>query len=107
MRRPERPNIPRAKRDGLDLDLAAVCAAGPERARADDHYRLKTYGVCPQRQDDRFMVRLRVAGGPARPGRRSAPRRNRACVRGRVGAPHHPAEHRAALGATRRRARAV
>lgn len=58
-----RPDIPRAKRDGLDLDLAAVCAAGPGALRAEDHYRLKTYGVCPQRQDDRFMVRLRVAGG--------------------------------------------
>lgn len=59
----ERPNIPRAKREGLDLDLATVCAAGPAALSPDDHYRLKTYGVCPQRQDDRFMVRLRVAGG--------------------------------------------
>jgi sulfite reductase beta subunit-like hemoprotein len=58
-----RPNIPRAKRAGLDLDLDAVCAAGPDALDADDHYRLKTYGVCPQRDDGRFMVRLRVAGG--------------------------------------------
>ncbi len=58
-----RPDIPRAKRDGLDLDLSAVCAAGPSALAPDDHYRLKTYGVCPQRDDDRFMVRLRVAGG--------------------------------------------
>ena len=58
-----RPDIPRAKRAGLDLDLAAVCAAGPAALSPDDHYRLKTYGVCPQRHDDRFMVRLRVAGG--------------------------------------------
>jgi sulfite reductase beta subunit-like hemoprotein len=63
-KRPDvRPNIPRAKRDGLDLDLDAVCSAGPSALAADDHYRLKTYGVCPQRHDDRFMVRLRVAGG--------------------------------------------
>jgi sulfite reductase beta subunit-like hemoprotein len=58
-----RPDIPRAKREGLDLDLDAVCAAGPGALSADDHYRLKTYGVCPQRDDDHFMVRLRVAGG--------------------------------------------
>jgi sulfite reductase beta subunit-like hemoprotein len=58
-----RPDIPRAKRDGLDLDLDTVCAAGAGALTADDHYRLKTYGVCPQRDDDRFMVRLRVAGG--------------------------------------------
>lgn len=58
-----RPNIPRAKRDGLDLELDAVCAAGPGALGPDDHYRLKTYGVCPQRDDDRFMVRLRVAAG--------------------------------------------
>lgn len=58
-----RPNIPRAKREGLDLDLEAVCAAGPDALQPDDHYRLKTYGVCTQRQDDRFMVRLRIAAG--------------------------------------------
>jgi sulfite reductase beta subunit-like hemoprotein len=58
-----RPNIPRAKRAGLDLDLAAVCAAGPAALEPDDHYRLKTYGVCTQRQDDLFMVRLRVPAG--------------------------------------------
>lgn len=58
-----RPDIPRAKRAGLDLDLDAVCAAGPANLTPDDHYRLKTYGVCTQRQDDLFMIRLRVAGG--------------------------------------------
>ena len=40
-----------------------MCAAGTGALESDDHYRLKTYGVCPQRDDDRFMVRLRVAGG--------------------------------------------
>jgi sulfite reductase beta subunit-like hemoprotein len=58
-----RPNIPRAKRDGLDVDLAGLCEAGPAALEPDDHYRLKTYGVCAQRQDDRFMIRLRVAAG--------------------------------------------
>src|SRR6266540_515176 len=58
-----RPNIPRAKRTGLDVDLARLCEAGPAALEPDDHYRLKTYGVCAQRQDDRFMIRLRVAAG--------------------------------------------
>ncbi len=58
-----RPNIPRAKRTGLDLDLESLCARGPSVLEPDDHYRLKTYGVCAQRQEDRFMIRMRVAGG--------------------------------------------
>jgi sulfite reductase beta subunit-like hemoprotein len=58
-----RPDIPRAKRDGLDLDLAAVCAAGPAALSPEDHYRLKTYGICTQRDADLFMVRLRVTAG--------------------------------------------
>lgn len=58
-----RPDIPRAKRAGLDIDLATLCAAGPDALEPDDHYRLKTYGVCAQRQADRFMIRMRVAGG--------------------------------------------
>ena len=53
----------RAKRAGLELDLDAICAAGPGALEPDDHYRLKTYGVCAQRQDDRFMIRMRVVGG--------------------------------------------
>lgn len=58
-----RPSPPRAKRAGLDLDLPALCAAGPQALEPDDHYRLKTYGVCAQRHDDRFMLRMRVVGG--------------------------------------------
>jgi sulfite reductase beta subunit-like hemoprotein len=57
------PDIPRAKREGLDLDLAAIATAGPSALTPDDHYRLKTYGVCAQRHTDLFMVRLRVPGG--------------------------------------------
>lgn len=30
---------------------------------ADDRYSLKTWGVCPQQQEHRFMVRVRVVGG--------------------------------------------
>lgn len=59
----DRPNPARAKRAGVDLDLDAVCAAGPGALEPDDHYRLKTYGVCAQRHEDLFMLRMRVAGG--------------------------------------------
>lgn len=57
------PDIPRCKREGLELDLEAVCAAGSADLTADDHYRLKTYGVCRQRHDGLFMIRLRVTAG--------------------------------------------
>jgi len=60
---PGRPNPARAKRAGLDLDLDAVCSRGPASLEPDDHYRLKTYGVCAQRHEDLFMVRMRVTGG--------------------------------------------
>ena len=29
----------------------------------EDRYALKTNGICPQRHDGRFMVRVRVPGG--------------------------------------------
>lgn len=61
-----RPDIPRAKRAGLDLDLGRLCAPGPRALEPDDHYRLKTYGVCAQRHQDRFMIRMRVPGGQLR-----------------------------------------
>src|SRR5437763_40686 len=63
MRGATRPDPARAKRAGLDLDLDTVCARGSAALAPDDHYRLKTYGVCAQRHDDLFMVRMRVAGG--------------------------------------------
>jgi len=60
---PDRPHPPRAKRAGLDLDLPRICSLGPGALEPDDHYRLKTYGVCAQRHDDLFMLRMRVPGG--------------------------------------------
>lgn len=61
-----RADIARAKRAGLDLDLADLCARGTVALEDDDHYRLKTYGVCAQRDDDLFMIRMRVAAGVLR-----------------------------------------
>ncbi|GIU85268.1 MAG: ferredoxin--nitrite reductase [Acidimicrobiales bacterium] len=62
----------RAKREGLTLDLDRVAAAGPAALTPDDHYRLKTYGVCAQRHTDLFMLRMRVPGGRLSPRQVSA-----------------------------------
>lgn len=58
-----KPDIPRAKREGLAVDLTRLERDGDGWLSAEDRYRLKTYGVCNQKQDRVFMVRIRVAGG--------------------------------------------
>lgn len=60
---PIRPDIPRAKREGLAIDLDAVSALDPDALSPEDHYRLKTYGICAQRHAGVFMLRIRVPGG--------------------------------------------
>lgn len=57
------PNIPAAKRAGLPVDLDRLAAEGDGWLTPDDRYSLKTWGVCPQSQPHRFMVRVRVPGG--------------------------------------------
>ncbi len=57
------PNIPAAKRAGLPVDLERMATEGDGWLSADDRYSLKTWGVCPQQQDHRFMVRVRIPGG--------------------------------------------
>lgn len=57
------PNIPAAKRAGLPVDLDRLAAEGDGWLTPDDRYALKTWGVCPQSQPHRFMVRVRVPGG--------------------------------------------
>ncbi|MCU1499095.1 MAG: hypothetical protein JWM47_3048 [Acidimicrobiales bacterium] len=57
------PNIPAAKRAGLPVDLDRMATEGDGFLTPDDRYSLKTWGVCPQSQDHRFMVRVRVPGG--------------------------------------------
>ncbi len=57
------PNIPAAKRAGLPVYLDRMAAEGDGFLGADDHYSLKTWGICPQSQDHRYMVRVRVPGG--------------------------------------------
>lgn len=58
-----KPDIPRAKREGLAIDLTRLERDGDGWLSAEDRYRLKTYGVCNQKQDRVFMIRIRVAGG--------------------------------------------
>lgn len=57
------PNIPAAKRAGLPVDIERMATEGDGFLEIDDRYSLKTWGVCPQSQDHRFMVRVRVPGG--------------------------------------------
>src|SRR5919206_891333 len=57
------PDIPKAKRDGLNVDLARLAAEGDGWLTPEDRYALKTYGVCAQDQDHVFMVRIRIPGG--------------------------------------------
>jgi sulfite reductase beta subunit-like hemoprotein len=57
------PNIPAAKRSGLRVDLDRLVTEGDGWLTPEDRYALKTHGICPQRHDGRFMVRVRVPGG--------------------------------------------
>ena len=57
------PDYDKIKQEGLTLDLAQVAAAGYEALEPDDSYRLKTYGICTQRHEGYFMIRIRVPHG--------------------------------------------
>jgi sulfite reductase beta subunit-like hemoprotein len=50
---------------GVDVDLLAKSEF--EAISEEDRYRLKTQGVCAQRQVGVFMLRIRVPGGKATP----------------------------------------
>ena len=101
------PNIPRAKREGSTSTSAAVCAAGTVGAR-------RRRPLPPQDLRRVPATRRRPVHGAAprrrrcaRPGAGRRARRRGTCVRGRLGALHHPPERGAALGALGRRARAL
>lgn len=58
--------IEQIKGEGLELDLHATTAGGFKDISADDLYRLKTFGLCsPRKQEQDFMIRIRVPGGAA------------------------------------------
>ncbi len=53
------------KTAGLAVDVDLLAQNGFESISEDDRYRLKTQGVCAQRQVGVFMLRIRVPGGAA------------------------------------------
>ena len=54
------------KTEGLEVDFLKYTQEGFEAIKPDDHYRLKTYGVCAQRHEGYFMMRIRIPGGVIR-----------------------------------------
>ncbi|MDE2571142.1 MAG: FAD-dependent oxidoreductase [bacterium] len=53
------------KREGVKLDIDLLASSGFESISEADRYRLKTQGICAQRQLGAFMMRVRVPGGKA------------------------------------------
>jgi sulfite reductase beta subunit-like hemoprotein len=58
-------NIEAVKLAGVTVDIDRLAADGFASISDDDRYRLKTQGVCAQRQTGVFMLRIRVPGGRA------------------------------------------
>jgi sulfite reductase beta subunit-like hemoprotein len=55
------------KAAGIAVDINLLAQNGFEAISEEDRYRLKTQGVCAQRQVGVFMLRIRVPGGTATP----------------------------------------
>ena len=55
------------KTAGIAVDINALAEVGFDSISDEDKYRLKTQGVCSQRQVGVFMLRIRVPGGKATP----------------------------------------
>jgi NAD(P)H-nitrite reductase large subunit len=55
------------KASGIAVDVDLLAKSGFEAISEEDRYRLKTQGVCAQRQVGVFMLRIRVPGGKATP----------------------------------------
>ena len=53
------------KREGIKVNIDLLAASGFESISEADRYRLKTQGICAQRQSGVFMLRIRVPGGKA------------------------------------------
>ena len=54
------------KSEGLQVDFVKYTKEGYEAIQPDDRYRLKTYGVCAQKHEGYFMIRIRIPGGVIR-----------------------------------------
>gem|GEM_PF-311049 len=59
--------IEEVKAAGIAVDIDRLAASGFESISDDDKYRLKTQGVCSQRDVGVFMIRIRVPGGKTTP----------------------------------------
>ena len=57
------PDIAKAKRAGLVVDIDRLARDGDGWLSPEERYALKTHGVCAQAQPGVFMIRVRVAGG--------------------------------------------
>jgi sulfite reductase beta subunit-like hemoprotein len=55
------------KAAGIAVDIDRLAASGFESISEEDRYRLKTQGVCAQRQVGVFMLRIRIPGGKVTP----------------------------------------
>ncbi|MBI4358898.1 MAG: Rieske 2Fe-2S domain-containing protein [Candidatus Omnitrophica bacterium] len=54
------------KSEGLQVDFVKYTKEGYEAIKPDDRYRLKTYGMCAQKHEGYFMIRIRIPGGVIR-----------------------------------------
>lgn len=54
------------KAEGLEVDFLKYSRDGYEALKPEDHYRVKTYGLCAQRHEGYFMMRIRIPGGVIR-----------------------------------------
>ena len=55
------------KAAGVNVDIDRLAASGFESISDEDKYRLKTQGICSQRDVGVFMIRIRIPGGKATP----------------------------------------
>src|SRR5688572_23804809 len=56
-------SIEAIKAAGLTVDLYRYTEQGYRAVAPDDHYRLKTLGICGQKGEGFFMLRIKVPGG--------------------------------------------
>jgi sulfite reductase beta subunit-like hemoprotein len=56
-------SIEAIKAAGLAVDLYRYTKVGYRAVAPDDHYRLKTLGICGQKGEGHFMLRIKVPGG--------------------------------------------
>jgi len=58
-----RLDIATIKREGLGVDFSRITEKGSRAVSLEDEYRLKTYGISPQKHAGYSMLRIRIPGG--------------------------------------------